>query len=133
MIAAYREILLADPTVAAAVGQRIYPGIKPLDQRQPSIVLRQISDVPDYHFNGPSGFSDGTIQVDCWGPDYASAKSLADAAQTVLENYSGTPAAGEPVGWIEISNRFDIEPVIEPGKNEPSERGIQFDAEFLRI
>jgi len=132
MTAAYRSILLAASAVTSIIAQRIHDGIKPRNERLTCIVLKAVSDVPDYHFEGPSGFGPGRIQVECWAPTKAGAVALAAAAQTALENFTGV-SAGISIGWIEVADKLDIDPIVEEGANVPTEYGVMFDAEYLRI
>ena len=132
MIAAFRAILLDAAAVATAAGDRVYPNVKPANERRVCIVLTSVADVPDYHMEGASNFSTGVMQLDIWAPTYAAAAALADAAAAALEAFAGIKA-GKSIGWIEITSRNDILPDIEEGQQAPSEYGISIEADQISL
>ena len=74
--AAVRNILLADASVAALVGDRIYPDWVAQASPMPCIVLwTTYSDARDL-LNGAMGFENSTVRVECIGLTRAQADDL---------------------------------------------------------
>ena len=88
---AVRDALLADVVMSALVGTRIYPSIAPQGVARPFIILRLISAVPHHtHDGAPSDLLEAArVQVDCYGPEYATVHALASKVDDVLGALSG--------------------------------------------
>lgn len=92
---ALRAILLGDAAVSAAVSaSRIYPGIMPQGETQPSIVQNLITEGAGYHMLGDDGLIQSRIQIDAWALTQDSAVSLANKVFDLLSGYSGTVVYG---------------------------------------
>lgn len=68
--------LLADPALAALIGDRLTPGVRTQGASLPALVFNLISDLPDYTNDGPSGLAQARIQLDAYGETYAQAKAV---------------------------------------------------------
>lgn len=132
MIASIREILLSSPAVAALINDRVYPLLKPLNERRACVVLKVVSDVPEYHMEGDAGWGTGRFDATCWAPTYAEASVLAKEVRKALTEFTGE-AAENTIGWIEQQNRFDVEADPVEGQNMPDEYGILLDFELMLI
>lgn len=104
---AYRTILLAAPAVAGIVGDRVWLGIRPQNERRAGVVLTLLTGTHPHTFEGHGGYVQGRMQADCLAPDYRAAKELAKAVKDALDNYTGT-VAGVAVDYIEIEEESDI-------------------------
>ena len=82
--------LLTDSGVAALVGTRIHPGVRPQGTALPTIVFNMISANPSYSDDGEDGIAEARIQLDCWGATYTDAKKTARAVKTALSGFGGT-------------------------------------------
>ena len=82
--------LLADPGIAALVGTRIYPGVRPQAGPLPAIVFNLISATPSYSDDGEDGIAEKRVQIDCWGVTYTDAKKTARAVTAALSAFGGT-------------------------------------------
>lgn len=111
-----RELLLADPGVAALVIDRVYPAPAPQDVAFPFITFQRITTTRDYTLEGPCGLAAATFQVDCWvqsreaqqaaGGAYLQARALAKAVRLALNVTNGTIAG---VGCsISLANERDL-------------------------
>ena len=81
--------LLAGPSLAAVVGNRIHWVRSPQGIASPRIVLYRISGVRDMVMRGPTGFVSSRVQADCISTSYGSAKATARAIEARLSGYSG--------------------------------------------
>ena len=81
---ALRTILLADPTLYALVGTRIYPVQLPLDCTLPALSYFQVSE-PFNRITGTPRF-----QIDIFSNDYSQVKQIKAAVENALNGYSGT-------------------------------------------
>jgi hypothetical protein len=80
-----RDILVADVSVTALVGQRISPTTRAQDTTLPCVVLSLISVVPTNHLNGAPTLDANRVQLDVFAETYASARAVADACRASLE------------------------------------------------
>ena len=127
---AARMVLKADVNTAALVGERIYFGVAPQNERRPRIVLGLVSSIPGHTFQGKGGYRKGRIQVDCLAPTYPQAKQLAGAAQKSLDNFVGT-YDGTVIDWIEVDEARDIPMAPPAGAEQPTTFGVTFDVRFM--
>jgi hypothetical protein len=94
---ALRAHLLADTSIAALVGARIYPRKLPATVTMPSIVLTKISEVRYGSLRGPASLARPRVQVDSWATTQDGAVALGTLCRQRLEGYSGTwTDAGSP-------------------------------------
>ena len=82
-------ILLANAGVAALVGARVYPGVRPQGASLPAVIFNRISGQPGYTMDGPDGSSESRVQVDAYAGSYGATKALARAARLALSGLSG--------------------------------------------
>lgn len=90
-----RAYLLDDANIAAIVGTRVYPVILPQGVTTSSIVYKRISNIGDWHMQGPSGIGRPRIQIDCWSQDADVAANLGLLVKQRLDGYRGTMLWGE--------------------------------------
>ena len=77
-------VLSTDVTVSALVSTRIYPMIIPQNGTLPAVVYQRVSTLPINSLSGDSGLDSVRIQLSCWSPTYAGAKSLGLAVRNAL-------------------------------------------------
>lgn len=87
-----RSLLLANATVTAAVGSRIYPVTLPEGTTLPAIVLDHISTVeqPTIDANAPAQLVESRISATVLTNDYLSLKNLVEACRIALNFKRGT-------------------------------------------
>jgi hypothetical protein len=94
VIQGLRSYLLANASIAAIVGTKVYPLRLPqkVDLVPPScaIVLTLVDDIGEAHLRGPNALSRARIQVDCWAKQYDDAVALASFCRQRIDGYSGT-------------------------------------------
>ena len=101
---AVRTLLLADATIAAAVGARLYGSRMPQGVQYPAIVIHRISASRVRSLAGPSGYAIVRVQLDVWAVTYEQTKEIGDRIRAVLDGYAGT------VEGVQFGN---AEPVME--------------------
>lgn len=84
-----RAYILADPAIAAIVVDRVFQAQMPQGETRISIVFSEISDVGDYHMQGPSGLAQPRYQIDTWSLSIDAAASLAALLKTRFDGYKG--------------------------------------------
>lgn len=89
-----RSLLLANATVSAAVGTRVYPVTLPEGTTLPAIVLDHVSTVeqPTIDANAPYALVESRISVTVIANDYVTLKSLSEACRVALNFQRGSIA-----------------------------------------
>lgn len=102
---ALRTILLADPTLYALVGTRIYPVQLPLDCTLPALSYFQVSE-PFNRITGTPRF-----QIDIFSEDYTESKTVKGALEAALDGYSGVTGGHniEIIVPLDSSDFYDSE------------------------
>ncbi len=91
VLKALRSKLIAENTITALVGERIYPTVIPQGGSAPCVVLRRISTRPEHTLAGMTRLSHSRIQFDCLSDDKDEADSIAKAIQNCgIDSYQGT-------------------------------------------
>jgi len=86
-----RAHLLADPQVAALVGDRIYYQTRPDGAEYPCIVLTTISDVPQRDLQGRA-WTETRIQLTVMSQTEPGAETVARAVEQSLDGFAGLMA-----------------------------------------
>ena len=107
-----RQILLADPAVAAIVGTRVYATpVLPKDHTYPLIRLTHIGS-SDY---SPVGFrhaATATVQLDAWA---LTMPELYDLKEQALSALHDTPPAGSGASRIAVTSEvMEIDESLQP-------------------
>lgn len=97
-----RTRLLADATIAAAVGTRIYWKMRPQGSALPAIVLGTIYGARDQHFEGPIGTQGNRIQFDCLASTALAALNLRDAVVAEIEGGGAAGATTFQGGFVNL-------------------------------
>lgn len=84
-----RDMLLADPAVAAMVDDRVYPLIMPETTKWPVIVYTKVSEAPERVLAGATRVMYARYQVDSWATTVAVVNDLAASIQAALDGYVG--------------------------------------------
>lgn len=106
-----RAHLLADPAIAAIVGDRIYPVHLPQGMRAACIVYNRVSEIETTHSKGPSALVSTRFQFDAVSASVDEACALADAVKERLGGFAGAityaPGGVLNVGGILFDNGRD--------------------------
>jgi len=86
---ALRSYLLADNSIAAIVGTRIYPVKLPQGTTLTSVVYTRISGLSGVTSSGRERLSRPRIQIDCWSQQVDDAATLADLVKERIDGLRG--------------------------------------------
>jgi hypothetical protein len=117
--------LLTDSGVAALVGTRIHPGVRPQGSALPAIVFNMIWANPSYSDDGEDGIAEARVQLDCWGATYTEAKTLARAVKRALSAFGGM-SAGVRFRYITLDLEHDIQEAGGNAESYPFRTSLDF-------
>lgn len=100
------SLLKADSTVASLVSTRIYPVVVPQGATLPAIAQSKVSGPRVHAHDGVQQLATPTIQWECKGSTYASAKAVATAVRGAVDGYTGT-IGGVTIQAIYVRNEID--------------------------
>ncbi len=92
---ALRNFLLADPGVAAIVGNKIFPQPAPQDTVAPFITWLLVSADDNNTLDGPLGLRVSRVQIDCWSDppeqagDFTQSLLAASAVRQAMKGFTG--------------------------------------------
>lgn len=86
--------LLADATLAALVGTRVYPGLAPQGAAAPYLVYQQADRQKVHTLGGVVSLNNYRMRFDAFGSSYANAKATAAALASALDGFSGLVGSG---------------------------------------
>lgn len=114
-------ILLADSGLTALVktgtaAARIYWVEAPQGVAKPYVLLQRISGLRDTPMEGPTGFVESRLQVDCYGLTYATTKATAQAVGAALSGLTTTQGTTEFQGFFLDAERDGFEADATPDK-----------------
>ncbi|MEC9433874.1 MAG: DUF3168 domain-containing protein [Pseudomonadota bacterium] len=115
MIIDLQAVLLAASPVAALVGTRVYPNVRPQGTELPALVLTVISGGREYHFGGVSALATRRVQADAYGATAAGAMALSDAVEAALSGLRAVQGGTEFQGVFLEAERGRFEPAQEEG------------------
>lgn len=90
---------------AALIGDRVYPVVAPQNVTYPCITWQRISRTDVRSLQGPSGYADVRVQVDCWGLTYTATRALAKAVRLRLDGWDNE---GMPVADCALDSERDL-------------------------
>lgn len=83
------DILLADATVAAQVGTRIYPVVIRQETATTAITYARQYAEREYSLAGPTGNATVEIRFTAWATTYPTARTIADAIRKAIDGEIG--------------------------------------------
>lgn len=96
-------------------GGRVYAMRAPQNSVTPFIVFQRIDSSRWRHINGPDGFNQASIQVDCYASGYYAAKDLGASVETLLDGFRGlvyygttSPPSHVRIAGISLQQDMDI-------------------------
>lgn len=75
--------------LASVAGGRRYWVRAPQTAARPFVLLNKIDGIPDYHFQGPSGYVSSRVQIDVYGDKYGDVTTISRAIKALLSGYEG--------------------------------------------
>lgn len=107
------DLIKTDPTIAAVVGDRVFPLRRAQGSAYPAIVVTRISGQPLYADDGEVGLQDARVQIDSVAQSYTAAKDLAQMVRRLLSAFSGVHQ-GITFSYIMLDEERDL---AESGAN----------------
>jgi hypothetical protein len=123
---ALRAFLLADATIAAAVGTRIYPQKLPQAVTYPAITILRVSAPRANVLKGKASLARPRYQIDCWVREttgataFTVAQDLGGAVRSRLEGYNGVmtdPTTSPPTDYQTGVTFDDERDLFDPDVN----------------
>lgn len=96
--AVVRAALVANGSVNALIGTRIYPVVAPSSAQLPYAVWRRAAVRRSHSLGGPVGTPVVGLELELFASTYEGARDLADKCRLVLDGYGGT------LDNVEVSN-----------------------------
>jgi len=103
---ALQAYLIGNAGVAALFGDRIYPNVIPQTSPLPAAAFQTVTTTGDDTHDGPSGWTEITLQITVDGAAYLATKAAVRAIYLALRGYSGT-LSGVKIYYISRENLID--------------------------
>jgi hypothetical protein len=105
------EFLLDDATIAATVGDRVFPVTFDQGKKDPSIVYTRISGQGDHTMQGASLIARPRYQIDAYATTPGAATDLANLIKERLDGYQGAMPYGSssPQDEIDVMGVFFVD------------------------
>lgn len=85
----FRTLLLVEPTLAASLGNRLYPELLPEDATLPAGIINFVDGGGQLAHSGADGILWARLQVDFYATTSLEVQQLRDAARRWLNGYRG--------------------------------------------
>tara|TARA_R100000655_G_scaffold99311_1_gene143115 strand:+ start:892 stop:1293 length:402 start_codon:yes stop_codon:yes gene_type:complete len=110
---AVRAILIADVTTNGLVSTRIYPQRRPQSTALPAIIYSNIFDHETESLQTQSGLRRARMSVEVLATTYSGVKSLRNAVESALINYTGT-TSGATIKSVRLESSVDQDEDLNP-------------------
>ena len=110
---AVRAILIADGTTTGLVSSRIYPQRRPQGTSLPAIVYTNVFSHENEALATQSGIRRARLSVEVLSGTYGGNKTLRDAVEAALINYTGTES-GATIKSLRLESSVDIDEELNP-------------------
>ena len=110
---AVRAILIADGTTNGLVSSRIYPQRRPQGTALPAIIYSNIFDHETESLQTQSGLRRARMSVEVLATTYSGVKSLRNAVESALINYTGT-TSGATIKSLRLESSVDQDEDLNP-------------------
>jgi gamma-glutamyltranspeptidase len=105
---AVRSILIADATVTGLVASRVYPQRRPQGTAVPAIVYSNVFQETNEALATQGGIKRTRLSVEVFDKTYGDTKTLRNAVESALINYTGT-TQGETIDSLRLESTVDID------------------------
>jgi len=110
---AVRSVLINDATVAGLVVARVYPQRRPQGSTLPALVYQNVFSHQTESLETQDGLRRTRFAVEAIDTSYGATKTLRDAVESALVNYTGT-TDGETIHSLRLLSVVDIDESNEP-------------------
>jgi len=111
---AVRSVLVNDATVSGIVSARVYPQRRPMSTSVPALVYQNVHGETNQALATQGGMQRTRLSIECIDSTYGGTKTLRNAVEGALINYSGT-LEGETIHSLRLESAVDIDETNEPG------------------
>lgn len=111
---AVRSILTADATVSSLVSSRVYPQRRPQGTALPALVYQNVFSHQTEAIDTQAGIRRTRLAIEAIDATYGDTKTLRDAVEAALVNYTGT-TQGETIYSLRLESAVDIDESNDPG------------------
>jgi hypothetical protein len=94
---ALRALILSNPDIVTAVGERVFPVVLPQGEIRDSIVYHRITETEVYHYRGPSWLLETRFQIDSLSRSTDAAAGLANLVHETISGFAGPITVGAVV------------------------------------
>lgn len=101
------DALIADPDVAAILGDRIYPVLAPETASLPFATWRRQAVQRESSLSGPIGMPVVTLALELYAATYYAARELADRCRRKLDGWGTDVGSSVSVRHVELQNESD--------------------------
>lgn len=109
-----RSLLLANPTLTALVGNKIYWDEIPQTTKRPAIVMYLVSGLAGYHAQGADGLNTTRVQFDCQSLVVSEKWAIARALEDALSGFRGIQGDTQFQGMFKSLERDKAERPATP-------------------
>jgi len=113
---AVRSILIADGTVTGLVSSRVYPQRRPQGTAVPAIVYQNIFEETNEALATQGGIKRTRLSVEVFDKTYGATKTLRNAVESALINYTGT-TEGETINSLRLESAVDLDELNDPASD----------------
>ena len=113
---AVRSILIADGTVTGLVSSRVYPQRRPQGTAVPAIVYQNIFEETNEALSTQGWIKRTRLSVEVFDKTYGATKTLRNAVESALINYTGT-TEGETIDSLRLESAVDLDELNEPASD----------------
>ena len=110
---AVRSILIADGTVTGLVASRVYPQSRPMGTAVPAIVYQNVFEETNQALATQGGIKRTRLSVEVFDTTYGATKTLRNAVESALTNYTGT-TEGETINSLRLESAVDLDEADVP-------------------
>lgn len=110
---AIRSVLVNDNTVSGIVSARVYPQRRPMSTSVPALIYQNVSSETNQAVATQGGIKRTRLSIECIDSTYGATKTLRNAVESALINYTGT-LEGETIHSLRLESAVDIDETNEP-------------------
>ena len=113
---AVRAVLIADGTVTGLVASRVYPQRRPQGTAVPAVVYSNVFQETNQALATQGGIKRTRLSIEVIDNTYGDTKTLRNAVESALINYSGT-TQGETINSLRLESAVDIDETNDPASD----------------
>jgi hypothetical protein len=100
------HLLTTDATLAAVIGNRVYPTVSKMAANTPMVVYNTVSVTPTDFKQAPSDIDYVMVQIDAFAPDASTVIGIAKRIRQILDRYPHSTVAGVHLAGVSYRNEM---------------------------